>query len=136
MNYLSKLKTYTNALTVVGALVILVVSSCDNNKEVEALKAETMRIHDEAMKDMGPMNARSRQLKKEMAELDSLSPRRDSLLRLVSAMEKAEEGMMDWMKNYKAPGDDMPKEEAIKYLQEQKAAIEKNLNEIRAASGK
>ena len=131
MNHLQNFKFPLNALLL--GLTLLLAGACNNNKEVEALKAETMRIHDEAMKDMGPMNARSRQLKKEMTELDSLSPRRDSLFKIVSAMEKAEEEMMDWMKNYKAPGDDMPKEEAIKYLQEQKAAIEKNLNNIRAA---
>lgn len=135
MNYLSKVKLLSGTLILTAGMLFL-AAACDNNKEVESLKAETMRIHDEAMKDMGPMNARSRQLKKEIAELDSLSPRRDSLFKIVSAIEKAEEGMMNWMSNYKAPGDDMPKEEAIKYLQEQKAAIEKNLNEIRAASGK
>lgn len=109
-------------------------TACNDRKEVEALKTETMRIHDEAMKDMGPMNAISRSIKNEMETLDSLSPRRDSLRNAVSNLERAEEEMMNWMKNYKDPGENMPKEEAVKYLQEQKTAIEKNLNSIRTAT--
>ena len=54
-----------------------------------------MQGHDEAMKDMGPMNAISRSIKKEMETLDSLSPRRDSLRNAVSNLERAEEEMMN-----------------------------------------
>ncbi len=125
-----------NNLLAALCLCAVVLVSCNDRKEVEALKAETMRIHDEAMKDMGPLNAMARNIKKELAALDSLAPQRDSLLQVASKLESAETEMMDWMKNYKDPADDMPKEAAVKYLQEQKTAIEKNLKNIQAAIGK
>ena len=122
-------------VTVLFSLVSIAIgfSACNDRKEVDALKEETMHIHDEVMKEMGPMNALSRSLKKEMATLDTLSPRLDSLRNIVSKMAQAEEGMMTWMKTYKDPGEDMPKEAAVKYLQEQKAAIEENLKAMKEA---
>lgn len=112
------------------AFVFFTQSSQDNG--VETLQTETMRIHDEAMKNMADMNRVGRGLKKEMETLDSLAPRRDALRQVLGQMKKAEEDMYAWMQQY-APPDELPEEAAKRYLEVQKQKIEQNQRELKAA---
>ncbi len=102
------------------------------NKEVDTLLNETMAVHDEAMKTMADMNRIGRLLKHELPELDSLTPRADSIRTALRQIKHAEEGMYNWMQQYQAPKD-LPAEEAKAYLEDQKAKISQNQQEIRDA---
>jgi hypothetical protein len=112
-------------------LVLCVVFvACENRSEVEALLAETERIHDEAMSQIGPANALARQLKTRMENLDSLSPRYDQLRQARGLLYRANDDMNTWMAEYEEPTNQTPKAEAIRYLQDQKAKMEQNRGDI------
>lgn len=108
-------------------------SACNNDqKQVEALANETESVHDDAMKDMADMNRVARELKQTLIAA-TMTPEQSAIYtQTLEAIGKAENDMMDWMKNYKRP-EGMAAPEALKYLQEQKALIEKNHAEIKAA---
>ncbi len=111
------------------ALAIAFLPACENRREVLDLQHKTEEIHDAAMKEMAAMNRLARQLKKQEG---GQAEHRDSLANALQQMDKAEEEMMNWMKNYHAPKN-LPTEEAVKYLTEQKTSIETNLQNIQAA---
>jgi chaperonin cofactor prefoldin len=114
-------------------LVALLTWSCgQNRREVQALQSQTETIHDEAMKGIADMNRIGRQLKEKLTALDSIAPQRDSIYRILTQMNRADEEMQNWMVNYKAP-DNLPAAEALQYLQGQKQAIDKNLKDIETA---
>ena len=117
-------------------LLTSLLLACNDRKEVTALQTETEYIHDEAMKLMGPMNALVRDLKKELAEIDSTSARFDSIQQTILFAKQAETDMMEWMKNYKAPTESVSKEEALSYLNQQKTAIEKNAQDLQEATNR
>ncbi len=117
-------------------LLTSLLLACNDRKEVTALQTETEYIHDEAMKLMGPMNALVRDLKKELAEIDSTSARFDSIQQTILFAKQAESDMMEWMKNYKAPTESVSKEEALSYLNQQKTAIEKNAQDLQEATNR
>lgn len=109
----------------------LCLTGCDRHADVTTLQKETEYIHDEAMQDIAKMNRVSRLLKKDLAALDSLAPRRDSIVTLLAQMGQAEAGMMTWMREYEAPQPGAP--DALNYLQAQKVLIEQNHRDICAA---
>lgn len=115
-----------------ASLLLLLLAACGGpNKEALQLQQETERIHDEAMADLASMNRLAGALRKELAALDSLAPRRDSLAGVLARMDRAEDDMFGWMKQYKAP--DPQSADAVRYLTEQKKLIEKNRQDIRDA---
>ena len=112
---------------------LLVFSACNNDrKQIEALSKETETIHDEAMKDIADMNRVARELKQTMTAAMMNPEQSAAYSEALTAIGKAENEMMDWMKNYKSP-EEMPSADALKYIQEQKTLIEKNRADIRAA---
>jgi|GEM_PF-2397584 len=99
---------------------------------VQALEQETMKIHDEAMKEMADMNRVKREMKDLMIRAKMTPEGSQKFQQVLTDMDKAEEGMIAWMADYKEPVG--PSEaEALKYLQEQKDKITKNQAVIRAA---
>ncbi|GAB4500244.1 MAG: hypothetical protein OHK0019_38370 [Saprospiraceae bacterium] len=113
-------------------LLILVGCSDGNKKQIEALKKETMDIHDEAMKDLAEMNRTSRKLKEFLTVATMTPEQSEQFTSVLAAIEKADDDMTAWMRDYEDPKD-MSSAEAIHYLQEQKQKIEKNRDDIRAA---
>lgn len=116
------------------ALIALAVSCGDDRKEIKNLESETMALHDQAMKAMTEMKRKGRALQMERTTLDSLRTdtlRSKAIMQVLVQMEKAEADMMTWMEQYKIP-DEMPKEEALRYMQEQKKMMEKNLTDMTA----
>ncbi|MFZ1703596.1 MAG: hypothetical protein WAT79_04580 [Saprospiraceae bacterium] len=80
---------------------------------------EVMAIHDEVMPQMGPMN----KLKKKLKTLKEENPEsKDVILSTIVLLENADEGMMDWMANFKVPEE---ANEATTYLQNEKIKIQK-----------
>jgi hypothetical protein len=109
--------------------------SCGNDRaEIDQLQTQTMALHDEAMKAMTEMKRKGGTLEKERATLDSLRTdtlRSKAILQVLAQMEKAEADMMTWMEQY-TPPDQMPKAEALRYMQEQKKKMEQNLRDMEA----
>ncbi|MDX5477052.1 MAG: hypothetical protein LPJ98_01245, partial [Cyclobacteriaceae bacterium] len=52
---------------------------------------------------------------------------------LSKQLDQAFEGMFIWMRQFKAPEEDMEKSEAIEYLNEQKVKVEKVNKDIKEA---
>jgi prefoldin subunit 5 len=119
--------------TLILAIAIFTLVSCNDRKAIETLEKATMDLHDEAMKSMGDMNAVASAIRAALPGVDSLSPRYDSLQTAVRTIKKAEADMMDWMQQYNSPAEDMPIEAATSYLNDQKAKMAKNLQDIQAA---
>lgn len=116
-------------------LALLSFAACvkSDKKEVEKLHKETLEIHDQAMALIAQMKRMGRSLKQELAAQDSISPeRRQMLLEALSQMEAADEDMMNWMRDFSMPHGMKP-EAALRYLNEQKALIQKNHGDITAA---
>lgn len=86
-------------LIVIGILIAIIIFSFGSNirqDEVSELKEEVITIHDEAMARMGEIM----QLKRELSKL-KIEAKNDSLILInLSALTKAHDGMMDWMRNF------------------------------------
>lgn len=110
--------------SLMGILILLIVASCAKVNQVENLKKEGMSIHDEVMPEMGTLINLKKQLKDKANRLDSADqPMTDSLALLIQQLEEADEAMMQWMRNYQAPSEEMSQEEAMEYLQLKKKEI-------------
>lgn len=108
--------------------------ACNNDKkQVEALQNETEEIHNEAMKDLAEMNRVAAQLKEFMISASMTPSQSATYTDVLTTIGNAENEMMAWMANYKAPTD-MPAPDALKYLQNQKNLIEQNHIAILAAT--
>lgn len=123
-------------------LVLFLFASvaCQSEKkdEVGDLKEEVIAIHDEVMPLMGELKS----LKKEadtLAEQLSLEDsvmhqeRIEELKSLSEQLDQAFDGMFVWMRQFKAPEEDMEKSEALEYLKEQKVKVEKVNKDIKEA---
>ncbi|MFN0013257.1 MAG: heavy metal-binding domain-containing protein [Saprospiraceae bacterium] len=97
------------------------------------LEQETMRIHDEAMAEMAEMNRVHRDMKEFMTRAKMTQEGLKKWRQALADIEKAEEGMMNWMAAYKDPAG-QPEADALKYLREQKDKIAKNQADIRATT--
>ncbi len=78
--------------------------SCKSNvsPELQSLMDEVMEIHDEVMPKMSDTHRLRKGLKKELKkEIEEVSEVRGQILDNIKALEVADDGMMDWMKNYK-----------------------------------
>lgn len=117
-------------------------SSPDPNIQAQdALRDEVFAIHDEVMPKMADLNrlkARLLEVKTGTLKLDSLAETQVDAV--IFQLEKADEGMMGWMNNFKSPEklrDTQLPEEILRYLAEEKAKISKvredMLNSISAA---
>jgi len=68
--------------------------------QADSLFKDVMNIHDEAMAKMGTLH----QLKKELEAMKSTSSvPHDTIDSLIMKIERADEGMFDWMGNFKDP---------------------------------
>lgn len=124
------------AIAKAGALLLisfLFFTACNNDKQqIEKLTKENNETHDTAMKELADMNRVARELKQFMISA-TMTPEQSAVYNdALTAMGRAENDMMDWMKDDKST-DEMPPTEAIQYLQERKKLIEKNLADIKAA---
>ena len=85
------------------------------DEATELLYADVMKVHDEVMPRMEDIQ----EYKSEM-ELEMGDEKADYIL---EELEKADEAMMAWMREFKTP-ESMPKEERQSYLQSEKIKIE------------
>lgn len=106
---------------------VFLATACQNEEQaqVEKLEKEVMMIHDAVMPKMGELVALEGSISKKITRLDSLlqiTPNDTVLqqslkqsLTLASQLKKADEGMMDWMHEYK--GDSLKKLPSLQAIQ-------------------
>ena len=88
-------------------LIVMLTWSCKQKADLLAdAKAEVMKIHDDAMAELG--NIRTAVF--ELEELRKTSPDSIKIDEVVSQLENADDAMMDWMGNYVEPKDDKLKD--------------------------
>ncbi len=120
------------------ACLLFIASSCQsddpNHIKEEALKDELMVIHDEVMPKMGEVN----KLRNELVTLSEKSNTTDSLAiasikETIQYLEQADEGMMDWMGEFKRPSKlrkSKTHEEILAYLEDEKQKVQKVKEDI------
>ena len=113
------------------ALPVAILAGCKSGPSETEQKLEleqhVMAVHDSAMAEMGTIFKLRRNLR---ALRDTLATRQTdstTLLLLqqhITGLNRADEAMMDWMRNYKAP-DTLQHQQAMQYLQQELQKIEK-----------
>lgn len=99
-------------------LAITLITSC---KEKTNLEAEVMAIHDEVMPKMGDIHLAKKELRKLLIDIDHDSLK-TVVTTLISNLEVADEGMMEWMHQWKVPANE---EEKNAYFLAEKEKITK-----------
>jgi len=104
---------------------LLLFSSCKDGftPDVQKLYDEVMVIHDEVMPEMGTIHNLKKKLKKVLkdpeAEFDA-----KMINEQITALDYADDSMMDWMHQFKVPKD-ASEEEQLVYLEDQKQKMTK-----------
>lgn len=96
--------------------LITFFSSC---REKSTLEQEVMAVHDEVMPKLGELN-KDRKSLQTILKTTTDDTKKAELLTAISALEKADDGMMDWMSDWKVPNEPT----------EQKAYLEKEMIRI------
>jgi hypothetical protein len=113
-------------------LLALVAVACQSGQkgkgsQAEALTESVMAAHDEVMPMMGEMHQMSKQLKskaKAAAEAgDEMAA--EKAREAAQALDQASEGMMGWMRQYEPVTPEMAEAEAVAYLEDQQAKVDK-----------
>lgn len=81
--------------------LISLFSSC---REKSTLEQEVMAVHDEVMPKLGELNKDRKKLQTILKSSKDKAVRAE-LLTAIAALEKADDGMMDWMAEWKVPSD-------------------------------
>ena len=95
----------------------------------KALYDEVMEIHDAIMPRMDDIMKLKGDLREQLDQLkeatDAVAAEKSKAMEeIVQQLEDADEGMMNWMRNFRPLEDSTAYEEAIQYLEEQKKGIE------------
>lgn len=113
-------------------VVVLALSACNDGaneaqQKQQTLETEVMDLHDEAMADMGKIYRLRRNLTSLRDTLQA-QPADTATIRLLTQriqdLEKADEAMMEWMRQYKAP-DTLAHEQAMLYLNTEHRKMER-----------
>jgi phosphoenolpyruvate-protein kinase (PTS system EI component) len=116
--------------SLVSFLVVVFLVSCNGDnkeKEIESLKTEVIGIHDEVMPKMDEIMQLKQELQKNIDEQNNdsiLSNSSNNAQNVISNLEKADNAMMNWMRNYDPEMEEMTTEEKLEYLQETKKDIQ------------
>ena len=118
----------------IAFLVLLLAglfNSCQNveNQEQEILKKEIFVIHDDVMPKTSDINRLQRKIRSASKSKTPLAPAdQQKVNEVLAQLEKAHDGMMVWMNNFKSPAklrSSRSHEEIMQYLQDEKTAIER-----------
>ncbi|WP_276496611.1 hypothetical protein [Pontibacter litorisediminis] len=114
------------------ALPLAILGACQSGasgeEEKTELETKVMAIHDEAMARMGDIYKLRRTLRSMRDTLEA-QQQTDSTTVLaleqeISGLNKADEAMMQWMRQYSAP-DTLQHEQAMDYLQQELVKVER-----------
>lgn len=109
----------------VALLIVLgLFAGCHNTqqREVEQLQSEVMRIHDRTMEKMGYMYELESNLQKLMAQKKN-SASGKKWEEAIQKLQEAQASMMQWMHKYVPPKEDTPYTEQMTYLLDEKQKI-------------
>ena len=109
-----------------GLIIFCLVTFSCNNLEYQIEKAhlEVMEVHDEVMPKQSTISAAQLSIKKWLDVQDSTQIVPPEISTLLTQLADAEEAMWSWMNQYSKPKKSNT-DEAIAYLEKQKASIEK-----------
>lgn len=109
-------------------LISIFLFSCEDHsqKEREQIFKEVMAVHDEMMM-MGKIRGAQSKLKKMMV---SDSTNIEKYQTAFDQLQTADDTMMDWMRQFKNPAQNIEAKEAIKYLKDQKIKVQKMKEEM------
>ena len=96
----------------------------------QALYDEVMLVHDEVMPKMSDIHKLRKQIRK--AYPDKSVAGYEASLVVLTKLEEADEGMMEWMANFKVPEETDATEQKA-YLMQEKVAIQKVSDDMYAA---
>ncbi len=128
----------------IAAIAALTLYACNNgNSQKEAqtkadkteqkeaknsLMKEVMAVHDEYMPKMDDLHQAEEELQMTIDSIQNEEEPDEELIaeleELQAEVEKAGNGMMDWMKGFKKPADDMKEDKVQEYLEQQKKLME------------
>ncbi|MBB6611746.1 hypothetical protein H7F15_11910 [Pontibacter sp. Tf4] len=113
------------------SLSVALLTGCNTGPTEAEQKAQleqhVMAVHDSAMADMGQIFKLRKNLRTLRDTLATQQTDTTVLLQLqenITSLSKADEAMMDWMRNYKAP-DSLQHQQAMDYLNQELQKIEK-----------
>jgi hypothetical protein len=134
-------------LTLVAILAVAFqFVACNNvaeeqNKEIEAMKAEVMKVHDDAMAKMGDLGAQEVRISEKVMALKADTTLSSDSLTAVSVASyevaianigAAKAEMMDWMNNYAEPAEDVTFEEKKAFYMTEQEKVNAVMNDINA----
>lgn len=118
-------------------LLIFFLVSCGSKNvspELQTLMDEVMEIHDAVMPKMSDTHRLKKALKKELKNnIEEVSETRGLLLEHHTALEKADDGMMDWMRDYKKLRKLEEGTDAMAYYNSEKIKIQKVSDDMLSA---
>tara|TARA_R110000737_G_scaffold309779_1_gene318215 strand:- start:691 stop:1074 length:384 start_codon:yes stop_codon:yes gene_type:complete len=85
-------------------LFLCLVGLFTSCRDKSTLEKEVMNVHDEVMPKLGELNKDKKKLQTILANSTDESVK-TTLQEAITSLEKADEGMMDWMAEYKLPSD-------------------------------
>ncbi len=101
-------------------IFICLVSLFSACREKSTLEQEVIAVHDEVMPKLGELNKDRRNLQDILKNTTDENVKAE-LLQAITALEKADDGMMDWMADWKVPSN----------VEEQKPYLEKEIIRIK-----
>lgn len=112
---------------------IMCLSACKPgySPKVQKLHDEVMAIHDEVMPEMGTIHKLKKQLKAKLKEA-GVTLNEDNINNSISALDYADEAMMDWMHQFKVPKN-VDDAALLTYLEDQKVKISKVNTDMRTS---
>ncbi|MFT4536091.1 MAG: formate dehydrogenase maturation protein FdhE [Saprospiraceae bacterium] len=85
-------------------LFLCLVGLFTSCRDKSTLEKKVMNVHDEVMPKLGELNKDKKKLQTILANSTDESVK-TTLQEAITSLEKADEGMMDWMAEYKLPSD-------------------------------
>lgn len=107
-------------------LILLFVLACTNEKaQIQQLKSEVIKIHDDVMPKSADINRTQRALKTFLKDSTIQVDTQAEILKQLKLLDVADKAMSDWMIAYKAPSADDSFEVAMEHLNNEKVKITK-----------
>ncbi|MBC5992363.1 hypothetical protein [Pontibacter cellulosilyticus] len=115
------------------SLALAILCSCSQvqspEEQQETLEQNVLAVHDTAMAKMEDIFKLRKSLRTLRDTLETQTQPDSAILnnlqQHIQLLNRADEAMMGWMRQYKAPAADMPNEQAINYLQQEMVKIKK-----------
>lgn len=120
-------------------LSIVTLTGCENGQQkLQDKHLEVMEVHDVAMAKMDQIYDQISDLRTEHKQLKMVDSAgnvgaMEEVMDAIVALQKADDGMMDWMAAYQTPAEGAPVEETLVYLNGQMKEIEQVAVDIDAS---